>query len=138
MARAASRKSASPIGRRSIVALTLVGLLGIAAIVIWRLTIAVAENRVVRELQTKKRELISLRTTLERDINEASSRARIVPAAERRLGMHVATELEVRNLPVTALRDSVVVDTATADTTAVRNGTSTGAIASNATGRRKP
>lgn len=138
MARAASRKSSSPLGRRSIVALSLVGLVSIAALVVWRRTIAVAENRVVRTLETRKRELISLRTTLERDINDASSRARIVPAAERRLGMHVATELEVRNLPAPGMTDAVASDTAGSDTSHVKNGTSTAALASNAAGRRKP
>lgn len=98
-ARASTRKRRTPVRGRTIVAVTLVGLLGIAALVVWRRTVAVAENRVVRTLETQKRELISLRTTLERDLVDATSRARIVPAAERRLGMHVATELEVRNLP---------------------------------------
>ncbi|MEO7999702.1 MAG: hypothetical protein ABI852_19780 [Gemmatimonadaceae bacterium] len=117
MPRAAARKSRTPIGGRTIVALSLVGLLGIAAIVVWRRTIAVAENRVVRTLETRKRELLSLKTTLERDIVDASSRARIVPAAERRLGMHVATELEVRNLPPQSARDVITGDSATRDTT---------------------
>ena len=138
MARAASRKSRSPLSGRAIVALSLVGLLGIAALVVWRRTIAVAENRVVRGLETRKRELISLRTTLERDINDAMSRSRIVPAAERRLGMHVATELEVRNLAPRSLRDSMVTDRATRDTLAVKVGTSSGTIANRASARRQP
>lgn len=138
MARAASRKSRSPLSGRALVALTLVGLLSIAALVVWRRTIAVAENRVVRGLETRKRELISLRTTLERDINDATSRARIVPAAERRLGMHVATELEVRNLPPQSLRDSVATDSASVDTSVVSNGSSTGVVANSTTRRRTP
>lgn len=117
MPRAAARKSRTPIGGRTLVALSLVGLLGIAAIVVWRRTKAVAENRVVRALETRKRELLSLKTTLERDIVDASSRARIVPAAERRLGMHVATELEVRNLPPQSARELIAGDSALHDTT---------------------
>lgn len=117
MPRAAARKSRNPIGGRTLVALSLVGLLGIAAIVVWRRTKAVAENRVVRALETRKRELLSLKTTLERDIVDASSRARIVPAAERRLGMHVATELEVRNLPPQSARELIAGDSASRDTT---------------------
>ncbi|MBC8088105.1 MAG: hypothetical protein H7Z40_12625 [Phycisphaerae bacterium] len=119
MARAAARKKRAPIGSRTLVALGLAGLLGVSALVIWRRAIAVAENREVRSLEEKKRELISLRTTLERDLVEATSRQRIVPAAEKRLGMHVATELEVRNLPSASLRDagdSVVRDSAARDT----------------------
>lgn len=123
MARAATRKKRAPIGRRTLVAVALASLLGVAALVVWRRTLAVAENRVVRGLEERKRELISMRTTLERDLVEATSRQRIVPAAEKRLGMHVATELEVRNLPSraereTALRDTAVRDTAVIDTLA--------------------
>ena len=120
------------------IALSLVGLLGIAALVVWRRTIAVAENRVVRGLETRKRELISLRTTLERDINDATSRGRIVPAAERRLGMHVATELEVRNLAPRNVRDSVPGDSAPTDQLAVKIGGSAEMIANRTLARRQP
>ena len=109
--RASTRKRRPPIRGRTIVAVSLLGLLGIAALVVWRRTVAVAENRVVRTLETQKRELISVRTTLERDLVEATSRARIVPAAERRLGMHVASELEVRNLPLQGGRTTQPPDT---------------------------
>ena len=143
MARAATRKSKAPIGPRGMVAFALVGLLSIAALVIWRRTIAVAENRVVRGLETQKRELTSLRTTLENDTNDAISRGRIVPAAERRLGMHVATELEVRNLAPRDVtphsRDSVsTVDSAFIDTLVVKNNTNTGMVASNTSIPRAP
>ncbi|MEO7361807.1 MAG: hypothetical protein ABI120_15860 [Gemmatimonadaceae bacterium] len=103
----------------------------------WRRTIAVAENRVVRGLETRKRELLSLRTTLERDINDATSRSRIVPAAERRLGMHVATELEVRNLAPRNSRDSVASDGASADSLAVGSSTASGLLASRKPARRQ-
>lgn len=119
MARAASRKKRTPIGARTLVALGLVCLLGVAALVVWRRTLAVAENRVVRSLEEKKRELISMRTTLERDLVEATSRQRIVPAAEKRLGMHVATELEVRNLPSASMREAAARDSALRDTVVI-------------------
>ena len=138
MARATSRKSSSPLSGRAIVALTLVGLLSVAALVIWRRTIAVAENRVVRALEAQKRELISLRTTLERDMNDVTSRARIVPAAEHRLGMHVATELEVRNLPLPGMRDSLGADSVTTGKSTDRNASSSAAVARLATRRRAP
>ena len=138
MARAASRTSSLPLSGRAIVALSLVGLLSIAALVVWRRTIAVAENRVVRGLEARKRELISLRTTLERDINDATSRSRIVPAAERRLGMHVATELEVRNLAPRGVRDSVTTDSASTDTLAVKSSAPAGLMANGASVRRTP
>ena len=99
MARTAARRKRLPIGSRTLIALGLASLLGVSALVIWRRALAVAENSEVRSLEERKRELISMRTTLERDLVEATSRQRIVPAAEKRLGMHVATELEVRHLP---------------------------------------
>ena len=138
MARAKSRTSRLPLSGRAMVALSLVGLLGIAALVVWRRTIAVAENRVVRGLEARKRELISLRTTLERDINDATSRSHIVPAAERRLGMHVATELEVRNLAPRGVRDSAATDSGSTDTLAVKNSVSSGRIANGVSVRRTP
>lgn len=134
MVRAASRKSTSPRRGRLLVALSLVGLVSIAVLVVWRRTVAVAENRVVRALEARKRELVSARTTLENDISDASSRSRIVPAAERRLGMHVATELEVRNLAPRKWRDSVT----TTDTLGVSDNASTGLFASGASTRRTP
>lgn len=104
MARA--RKSRNRLNGRALIALSLMGLLGIATTVVWRRSRAVAEAKIVRDLTNERRTLISLRTSLERDLRDASSRARIVPAAEKRLGMHVATELEVRNLPPQIARDS--------------------------------
>lgn len=126
-----TRKKGAAIGNRSLVALGLIGLLGVAALVVWRRTLAVAENREVRALEEKKRDLVSQRTTLERDLVEATSRQKIVPAAEKRLGMHVATELEVRNLPSrasrenaireNAVRDSALRDTTSADTLSLQS-----------------
>jgi|GEM_PF-968308 len=115
MARTTARKKRAPVGMRTLVALGLASLLSVSALVIWRRAIAVAENREVRSLEEKKRELLSMRTALERDLVEATSRQRIVPAAEKRLGMHVATELEVRNLPSAAIRENVQGETAPRD-----------------------
>ena len=105
MARAA-RKTRTPLKGRTIVALSLVGLVCLSAIVVWRRTRAVAEAKNIRELTAQKRSLISMRVTLERDLSDLTDRRHIVAAAEKRLGMHVATELEVRNLPPQQLRDS--------------------------------
>jgi hypothetical protein len=106
MARATRRTPRRPRGR-SLIALGLLGLLGVASIVVWRRSRALAEARIVRDLTNERRTLISQRTGLERDLQNLSSRARVVPAAEKRLGMHVATELEVHNLPPQVTRDSV-------------------------------
>jgi hypothetical protein len=108
MATKVARRTKRRIGGRTYVALSLISLLGIAAIVVWRRSLAMGEAKVVRDLTNEKRTLLSQKTSLQRDLREAMKRARIVSAAEQRLGMHVATELEVRNLPAPgAAKDSV-------------------------------
>lgn len=86
--------------------LVLIGLLlfvSIALVVVWRRSMGVATAREMRLLERDKRALLSERTTLERALREASSRSRVVAAAEKRLGLHVATEAQTRSIA-----DSVV------------------------------
>ena len=107
MATKTTRRTKRRFGTRTYVAFSLVGLLGIAAVVIWRRSLAMGEAKQVRDLTSEKRTLLSQKTSLQRDLREAMKRARIVSAAEQRLGMHVATEFEVRNLPAqSAAKDS--------------------------------
>lgn len=105
-ARTARRTSRRP-GNGALIAFGLIGMLGVATLVVWRRSVAAREAKVVRQLLEQKRSLMSQKTSLESDLQDFASRAKIVPAAERRLGMHVATELEVRILPPqTAAKDS--------------------------------
>jgi hypothetical protein len=88
---------------RTLVAIGLALFVSVALVVVWRRSVGVAAAREMRLLERDKRALVSERTTLERALREASSRSRIVTAAEKRLGLHVATEAQTRTIA-----DSVV------------------------------
>ena len=103
MARAKARK---PLNGRTWVALSLIVLVSVSAIVDWRRTRAVEEAKFIRDLTAERRSLISQRTTLITEISTLSNSSHIIAAAEKRLGMHVATELEVRNLTSLVAHDS--------------------------------
>ena len=79
-------------------ALGLVMLMSVAAVVIWRRS---EGNGLAKEVLEMNRELISIdaeRRIIERNLREAVGRQRVVSEAERRLGMHVATEGQTRTL----------------------------------------
>ena len=79
-------------------ALGLVMLMSVAAVVIWRRS---EGNGLAKEVLEMNRELISIdaeRRIIERNLREAMGRQRVVSEAERRLGMHVATEGQTRTL----------------------------------------
>jgi cell division protein FtsL len=80
---------------RSVVALVLLGFLLVSTVVIWRRIAGIEQARELRELERERVELRAQRTRLERDIRDASSRARLVPLAERRLGMRPAADSEI-------------------------------------------
>ncbi|HET7583402.1 MAG TPA: cell division protein FtsL [Gemmatimonadaceae bacterium] len=82
-------------GRRTMVALALLGFVLVAASVIWRRTMGMAQARQLTTLQRERRELDALRARLELDVRDASSRQHLFPIAERRLGMHVPSDTQV-------------------------------------------
>ena len=90
-------------GRRT-VALFLVGFVVVSSVVIWRRTAGIERARELRDLARERDELLAERARLERDIRDASSRARLVPVAERRLGMRPATASEIVLLERAAAR----------------------------------
>jgi len=86
----AKRKSASTGGgRRSLIALVLVGFVLVATGVIARRVQGVKTQARILELQRKRDALDAERTRLESAIRDASSRARLQPIAEQRLNMHI-------------------------------------------------
>jgi hypothetical protein len=95
---ATARKRQREYKGRTLVAIGLLLFVSIALVVVWRRSIGVATAREMRLLERDKRALLSERTTLERALREASSRSRIVAAAEKRLGLHVATEAQTRSI----------------------------------------
>ena len=78
------------------VALGLIVFLMLAAAVVWRRSTGVATAREIQRMEAESVEIRSQRATLEGDLRRARSRARVVGEAERRLGMHVATEAQTR------------------------------------------
>lgn len=79
-------------------ALGLVVLMSVAAVVIWRRS---EGNALAKEVRDMNRELISIdaeRRIIERNLREAVGRQHVVSEAERRLGMHVATEGQTRTV----------------------------------------
>ena len=80
---------------RSRVALLLLGFVLVSTVVIWRRTAGIQRSRELRDLERARGDLLAERARLERDIRDASSRARLVPLAERRLGMHLPADSEI-------------------------------------------
>lgn len=95
----ATRRRAAPRWRgRTVVAVILLAFVTTAAIVVWRRGRGVSEERRIAELDVQRRDLEAQRTLLERDLRNAMSSARIVPAAERRLGLRRATDSQLVTL----------------------------------------
>lgn len=94
----ARRRTKGPVKGRAKVALGLAVFIIVALIVVWRRSLGVATANEMRTLEYERRQLTSERTTLERELNEASSRSRIVAEAEKRLGLHVAPESQTRSI----------------------------------------
>ncbi len=84
---------------RSLVALALIGFLLVAGVVVWRRTVGVAESREIAALQKRVVELEAQKARLEGDIRDLSSRGRLAPIAEQRLGMRVPNDTLVVILP---------------------------------------
>lgn len=78
-----------------IVALILAGFVVMAASVVWRRSVGIAQSQALRELERARLQLERDRTGLARDLREATSRVRLGPIAERRLGMRVPTDRQV-------------------------------------------
>jgi prefoldin subunit 5 len=89
-----------PLKGRAIVALGLGVFVVTTAIVVWRRSHGVATENAMERLRAEARELHAEQQTLENDLRRATSRRVVVEQAERRLGMHVATENQTRLLPV--------------------------------------
>jgi cell division protein FtsL len=76
-------------GRRSLIALALLGFVFVATGVIARRVYGVREERAIQQLKRTRDALNADRMRLEVTIRDASSRARLQPIAEQRLNMHI-------------------------------------------------
>lgn len=97
-----------PMKGRAWVALGLLAFIIVASAVVWRRSVGAATAGEMAKLQTERRALLSKRVTLMREIRQSTERRLIVPAAESKLGLHVATESQTR-----MLADSVAAPAAT-------------------------
>lgn len=89
---------------RWIVAAVLIGFVVTTAAVVARRSYGDSEARTMGQMESRLRQLRNDRVRLEGEIRDASSRGRLIPIAEQRLGMHLAGENEVVNLPRRARR----------------------------------
>lgn len=80
---------------RSWVALLLLGFVLVSTVVIWRRSYGIEQARTLRELERDRRQLLAERARLERDIHDLSTRARLLPVVERRLGMRLPADSEI-------------------------------------------
>lgn len=108
MARAPRRGGGGGSGRRgagkskvtrSRVILLLVGFFLVATGVIARRTFGIDQARRLRELERRRDAVDASRVTLEAEIREATSRARLGPVVEQRLHMYVPADSQVIILP---------------------------------------
>lgn len=84
---------------RGRVMLVLVGFVLVAIGVIARRTFGISQATALRTLETQRDAVAAARIKLETEIRDASSRARLVPLAEKRLHMYVPSDSQVIILP---------------------------------------
>lgn len=96
--RKAGGRSRRP-GRRSILALVLLGFVLVATGVISRRVYGVSQAARLRTLSRQRDELEAERIKLDAAIRDASSRARLEPIAEQRLQMHIVPPDQIIYLP---------------------------------------
>ena len=77
---------------RAIVAVALTAFVMMAAAVVWRRSFGIARTRELQLLESRRRQLVAERASLQSAVRQAASRARIGETAEQRLGMRVPSD----------------------------------------------
>jgi N-dimethylarginine dimethylaminohydrolase len=95
----ATRRARRPLKGRALVAIGLGAFVVITAIVVWRRSVGNTTERAMRQMEKDRRSLVAQKVTLDNELQRARSRSQVLREAERRLGMHVATEAQTRSLP---------------------------------------
>lgn len=95
-----------PLKGRALVALGLGVFVLVTAVVVWRRSVGFDTAREMRRMQTERRDLLAQLEALEHQRRTAVSRATVLREAERRLGLHVATESQTRALPAPTADES--------------------------------
>ncbi len=80
---------------RAIVAVALTAFVMMAAAVVWRRSYGIARTRELQLLESRRRQLVAERASLQSAVRQAASRARIGETAEQRLGMRVPSDTQV-------------------------------------------
>jgi hypothetical protein len=83
---------------RTVFALGLLAFMTITGIVIWRRSVGIAVSKQSNALEGELRMIKSQHDLLEQQLREALERRRVVAEAERRLGLHVATDAQTRTI----------------------------------------
>ncbi len=73
----------------------MVGFVLLAAGVIWRRATGIQAAKELRALESQRVELETQRTRLREEIRNASSRSVLLPIAQTRLNMHVASDSQI-------------------------------------------
>lgn len=108
--RTTKRSPRGPLKGRAWVAIGLSVFVVVASLAVWRRSVGVATAGDMRRLSDRQRALVSEKTTLDRDIRSAMARSRVIGEAERRLGLHVATDAQTRMLSDSMLAEPVTPD----------------------------
>ena len=91
---------------RSIFVMLLGAFIIVSLTIVWRRSYGIAESRRLQLLDRKRADLEGQRARLESDITDLSSRQRLGPVVEQRLGMHVPTDRQVVILSRAGQHDS--------------------------------
>ncbi len=91
---------------RGLIAVVLLGFVGVATGVIWRRSLGLQRAKEMRALEDRRIALEARRAQLEGEIRDASSRARLGRVAEERLGMRVPADSQVITLTRPARPDA--------------------------------
>jgi cell division protein FtsL len=89
---------------RSIFGMLLGTFIIVTLTVVWRRSIGISESREIQLLERKRSDLEGERARLESELRDLTSRQRLGPIVEQRLGMHVPAGREVVILPRKASR----------------------------------
>jgi cell division protein FtsL len=89
---------------RSIFGMLLGAFIIVTLTVVWRRSVGISESRVIQQLDRKKSDLEGERARLESELRDLTSRQRLGPLVEQRLGMHVPAGRQVVILPRRAPR----------------------------------
>jgi Na+/H+ antiporter NhaD/arsenite permease-like protein len=88
---------------RAVFALGLIVFMTVTGVVIWRRSVGIAVSKQSNAMESELRMIKSQRDLLEQQMREALERRRVVSDAERRLGLHVATDAQTRTIADSAV-----------------------------------